>query len=86
MISGEPRQVPGFAKAPGQLAKTDALVTQVLALLAAYVQPTLCPHTTPATQELAAQVGRPRQLVEMLTTEKHRQGQAPAVVGVAPQS
>ncbi len=80
VIVVNPRQVRDFAKATGQLAKTDAIDAQVLALFAARVQPTLRPHPTPATQELAALLARRRQLVEMLTAEKHRLGQAPAAV------
>ena len=80
VIVVNPRQVRDFAKATGQLAKTDAIDAQVLALFAARVQPTLRPHPTPATQELAALLARRRQLVEMLTAEKHRRGQAPAAV------
>ncbi len=80
VIVVNPRQVRDFAKATGQLAKTDALDAQVLALFAARVQPSLRPHPTPATQELAARLARRRQLVEMVTAEKHRLGKAPATV------
>ena len=80
VIVVNPRQIRDFAKATGQLAKTDALDAQVLALFAARVQPTLRPHPTPATQELAALLARRRQLVEMLTAEKHRRGNAPAAI------
>ena len=75
-----PRQVRDFAKATGQLAKTDTIDAQVLALFAARVQPALRPHPSPATQELAALLARRRQLVEMITAEKHRLGKAPASV------
>ncbi len=80
VIVVNPRQVRDFAKATGQLAKTDAMDAQVLALFAARVQPTLRLHPTPATQELAALLARRRQLVEMLTAEKHRRSRAPAAI------
>lgn len=67
-----PRQVRDFAKALGYLAKTDALDARVLAEFAARVQPP--PRALPdaATQDLAALVGRRRQLVEMLGAERNR--------------
>lgn len=80
VIVVNPRQVRDFAKATGQLAKTDAIDAQVLALFAARVQPTLRPHPSPATQELAALLARRRQLVEMVTAEKHRLGKATATI------
>lgn len=80
VIVVNPRQVRDFAKATGQLAKTDAIDAEVLALFAARVQPTLRPYPPPATQELAALLARRRQLVDMVTAEKHRLGPAPAAV------
>ena len=67
-----PRQVRDFAKALGRLAKTDTVDAQVLALFADRVRP--APRALPdAThQALAALVTRRRQLVEMLTAERHR--------------
>ena len=47
-----PRQVRDFAKATGQLAKTDALDAQVLARFAEVIQPTLRVLPDPQTQEL----------------------------------
>jgi transposase len=67
-----PRQVRDFAKAIGRLAKTDALDAAVLALFAARVQPEPRPLPDAAQQDLAALVARRRQLVEMLTAERHR--------------
>ncbi len=67
-----PRQVRDFAKATGQLAKTDKLDAAVLARFAAAVQP---PARPPANQEAArleALVVRRRQLVEMITAERQR--------------
>ncbi|OQW36761.1 MAG: transposase [Nitrospira sp. SG-bin1] len=75
-----PRQIRDFAKATGQLAKTDALDAQVLAHFADVVRPE--PRRLPdaQTQELAALVTRRRQLIEMLTAEKNRLASARTVV------
>jgi len=54
------------------LARTDRIDAQVLARFAEQVRPALRPLPTPATQALAALLARRRQLVEMLTAEKHR--------------
>lgn len=71
-----PRHVRDFAKATGQLAKTDALDAQVLARFAEAVRPALRPVPEASTQELAALISRRRQVVEMLTAEKNRLGTA----------
>jgi transposase len=72
-----PRQVRDFAKATGQLAKTDAIDAQVLARFAEAVRPT--PRSLPdeATQQLGALLTRRRQLIEMLVAEQHRMRMAP---------
>lgn len=75
-----PRQIRDFAKAVGQLAKTDALDAQVLAHFADVVRPTPRPMPDAQTQELAALVTRRRQLIEMLTAEKNRMASARVVV------
>ena len=67
-----PRQVRDFAKAIGRLAKTDALDADVLARFAAHVRPEPRPLQNAAQQDLTALVARRRQLVEMLTAERHR--------------
>jgi transposase len=67
-----PRQVRDFAKALGRLAKTDAIDARVLAEFAARVQPEPRPVPDAAHQAFAALVTRRRQLVEMLTAERHR--------------
>jgi transposase len=75
-----PRQVRDFAKATGRLATTEAVDAAVLAHFAQALQPT--PRSLPdaQSQALAALVERRRQLVSMLTAEKHRLQQAlPAV-------
>lgn len=75
-----PRQILDFAKATGQLVKTDALDAQVLAHFADVVRPTPRPLPDVETQELGALVTRRRQLIEMLTAEKNRVASARAVV------
>jgi transposase len=67
-----PRHVRDFAKATGRLAKTDRIDAQVLAQFAAAVQPTPRPLPDAQTQELGALLSRRRQVVEMLTAERHR--------------
>lgn len=72
-----PRQVRDFAKATGQLAKTDRLDAQVLARFAEAVRPALRPLPDDMTLDLRALIARRRQLIEMLTAEQHRLSRAP---------
>lgn len=72
-----PRQVRNFARASGKLAKTDILDAQVLAQFALAMRPEPRPLPDEQTQQLQDLVRRRRQLVEMLTAEKKRLGQAP---------
>ena len=74
------RQVRDFAKALGQLAKTDVLDAQVLAHFAEAVRPAVRPLPDAATQALAALVTRRRQLVEMLVAEENRRRSAPVAI------
>jgi transposase len=71
-----PRQVRDFARALGQLAKTDPLDAHLLALFGARVQPDVRPLADAATQDLLAQITRRRQLIEMLGAERNRLGLA----------
>lgn len=71
-----PRQVRDFAKATGQLAKTDAIDAAVLARFAEVVRPEVRPLPDEQTAELSALLRRRRQLVEMLTAEGNRLGLA----------
>lgn len=71
-----PRQVRDFAKALGQLAKTDRLDARVLAHFAAAIKPPLRPIKSKEEQELAALTGRRDQLIEMLVDEKNRRAAA----------
>ncbi len=72
-----PRQARDFAKATGQLAKTDALDARAIAHFAEAVRP--MPRPLPDTQadELRALLARRRQLVTMRTAEQNRLGSAP---------
>ncbi len=80
IVVANPRQVRDFARATGQLAKTDAIDAQTLALFAERVRPT--PRLLPdeAAQALDAVLTRRRQLLEMLTAERNRLGLARAPV------
>jgi transposase len=71
-----PRQVRDFAKALGQLAKTDRLDARVLAHFAAAVEPPLRPLKTTDDTELDALMGRRNQLTDILSAEKNRRGSA----------
>jgi len=72
VVVANPRQVRDFAKATGQLAKTDALDAQILALFAERVRPE--PRVLPDedVEALDARLTRRRQLVGMLTAERNR--------------
>src|SRR3954449_8445664 len=65
-----PRQVRDFAKATGQLAKTDAIDAAILAFFADRIRPELRPLRDAETQELEALVVRRRQVVDMISAEK----------------
>lgn len=75
-----PRQVRAFAKATGQLAKTDRLDARVLAHFAAAIKPPLRPLKSKDEQELEALMGRRGQLTEMLVAEKNRRKSATSEV------
>lgn len=76
VVVANPRQVRDFAKSMGQLAKTDGIDADTLALFAERIRPTPRPVPDAAAQALDALLTRRRQLVEMLTAEKNRLGQA----------
>jgi transposase len=78
VVVANPRQVRDFAKATGQLAKTDALDAQVLALFAERVRPEPRPLLDEAARGLDALLTRRRQLLEMRTAEQNRLGFAAA--------
>jgi transposase len=72
-----PRQVRDFAKAIGQLAKTDALDALLLARFGAAIRPEPRPIPDAALQEVRALVARRRQLQAMVIAEKNRRASAP---------
>ena len=67
-----PRQVHDFAKATGQLAKTDAIAAAVLAHFGEAIRPPVRPLPDATAQALQHWLARRRQLVEMLTAEQNR--------------
>jgi transposase len=67
-----PRQARDFARATGQLAKTDALDARALAHFADVIRPTPRPLPDAQTQELRALWGRRQQLIVMRTAEQNR--------------
>ncbi|WP_322982157.1 IS110 family transposase [Pseudomonas sp. C11] len=76
LVLVNPRQVRDFAKASGQLAKTDALDARVLAAFGIAIRPAIRPLPNEQALELADLVGRRRQLVDMMVAEKLRLQQA----------
>jgi transposase len=77
VVVANPRQTRDFAKATGQLAKTDALDARALAHFADAVRPTPRPVPDAQTEALRALLTRRRQLVAMRTAESNRLGSAP---------
>lgn len=67
-----PRQVRDFAKASGQLAKTDRLDARVLAQFGQVFKPALRPLPDATTRLLSALLTRRRQIQDMLTAERNR--------------
>src|SRR6202795_3487752 len=67
-----PRQARDFARATGQLAKTDALDARALAHFGDVIRPTPRPLPDAQTQELRALLGRRQQLIGMRTAEQNR--------------
>lgn len=75
-----PRQVRDFARATGQLAKTDRIDAEVLARFAEAVRPPLRPLPDEVSLELRALIARRRQLIEMMVAERNRLSAAPRAV------
>jgi transposase len=67
-----PRQIRDFARATGQLAKTDALDARIIAAFADAVRPPVRPVPDEQARALGELVARRRQLVEMLGAEMNR--------------
>jgi transposase len=80
-----PRQARDFARAMGQLAKTDSIDARILAQLGEVIERNLQrdkfvkPLPTAEQQVLAALVARRRQLIAMLVAERNRLARSPAV-------
>ena len=75
-----PRQIRDFARATGELAKTDKLDARILALFAERVQPPIRPLPDDDARDLEAHLQRRRQVMEMLIAEKQRLSMArPAI-------
>lgn len=72
VVVANPRQVHHFGRSTGQLAKTDVLDADLLALFAERVQPTPRPLPDAALRALDAVLTRRRRLLEMLTAVRNR--------------
>ena len=81
-----PRQVRDFARATGELAKTDEIDARVLALFAERIRPEPRPLPDSLTEELGALVARRRQLIDMRQSETNRLSRASAKVAKRIQS
>jgi transposase len=75
-----PRQVRDFARATGELAKTDAIDARLLALFGERLRPAVRALPGETTQQLDALSTRRRQLLEMRTAEEQRLRRAPSRV------
>lgn len=75
-----PRQVRDFAKAMGQLAKTDKIDGRLIALFGEKIQPAIKPPVDIKQQELEDQRARRKQIVEMIVMEKNRSDKASSIV------
>ena len=71
-----PREVHHFARAAGQLAKTDRIDARMLALFAERIRPPARALSDPEREQLKALVGRRSQLLQMITAERNRRAHA----------
>lgn len=71
-----PKRIKDFARANGQLAKTDKLDAKNIAYFAFSLHPRPTPVASPEREHLAALVNRRRQIVSMIKAEKNRRLQA----------
>jgi transposase len=67
-----PRRIRDFARAAGQIAKTDTLDARIIARFAAMLQPMPTEQINENTQKLKAMVARRNQLVGLHTAESNR--------------
>jgi transposase len=72
LVVVNPRQVRDFAKATGQLAKTDRIDAHILALFGERVRPAIRALPEEQTRALGGILTRRRQLLEMRTAETNR--------------
>jgi transposase len=72
VVAINPRQVRDFAKATGQLAKTDRIDARILSRFAQAVRPEVRALPDDVTLELRALVARRRQVTEMIVAETNR--------------
>jgi transposase len=70
-----PRQIRAFAKACGQMAKTDALDAAIIARFAEAVQPQARAIPDQAARALGELLARRRQIIGMMTAERNRRHQ-----------
>jgi transposase len=77
VVVANPRQVRNFARATGQLAKTDRLDARVLARFGERIQPEVRPLPDDQARLLDALLTRRRQISGMIVAERNRQGFAP---------
>lgn len=75
-VAVNPRQVRDFARAAGQLAKTDRIDARVLCSFGERMQPPVRDERSAMTEALVELVTRRRQIVEMVTAESNRLKQA----------
>ena len=78
-----PRQVRDFARATGELAKTDAIDARILALFADRIRPEVRPLKSEDVRDLDALMTRRRQLIDIRVGERNRLHQAAAVVRIS---
>ncbi|HEX6513468.1 MAG TPA: IS110 family transposase [Chloroflexota bacterium] len=72
VVVANPRQVRDFARAIGQLAKTDRIDAHILARFGEAIRPDVRAVPDATTRAVRALVSRRRQLQEMLTAEQNR--------------
>ena len=70
-----PRQVRHYAKATGELSKTDRIDARIISLFAERVRPEVRTIPDEEARELDTLLARRRQLLEMLQAERNRLGQ-----------
>jgi transposase len=78
VVAINPRQMRDFARATGQLAKTDRLDARLIALFAARIQPEVRPLPDQDALLLGELLARREQLIGMITAENNRRQQLSA--------